>query len=113
MNKVISCLFAGLSLVLGSSLYGYGVDSDYEFHQEKMIVDHGEINIISTFDSQDGISVYNFNGQRLWEVRFHAKIIAWDVQPDIIIVFSKDRDGSCTYLTCLDRITGKCLWEKP
>lgn len=86
---------------------------DYDFNQERMIVDRGEIYLISTFKSQDGVTAYNFNGQRLWEVRFAAKIMSWNVQPAIILVFSKDRDGHSTYLTCLDRFTGRCLWQRP
>ena len=86
---------------------------DYDFNQERMIVDHGEIFLISSLSNEDGVTVYNFNGQRLWETRFHAKIISWDVQPDVVLIFSKDRLGLATYLTCLDRFTGRLLWQKP
>lgn len=77
-----------------------------------MIVDRGEIYLVSSFDSQDGVTVYNFNGQRLWEVRFFAKVLSIDVQPDVVLVFSKDRYGHSTYLTCINRINGRILWER-
>lgn len=102
-----SCLF--LSPLLGAETS----QPDYDFNQERMIVDRGEIFLVSTFSTQDGISVYNFNGQREWEVKFHAKILSWSVQPDFILVFSKDRNGHSTYLTCLDRVNGRCLWQRP
>ncbi len=78
-----------------------------------MKVDRGEVFLISSFDSQDGVSAYNFYGKRLWEARFHAKILAWNIQDDIILVFSKDRDSHATYLTCIDRRTGHYLWQRP
>lgn len=106
---IVTAAFFCLSPLTGAELPQF----DYEFNQERMIVDHGEIFLISTFKTQDGVTVYNFNGQRLWEVKFHAKIMSWNVQPDIIFVFSKDRDGHSTYLTCLDRFTGRCLWQRP
>lgn len=86
---------------------------DYEFNQERMYVDRGEIFLLSSFKMEDGLTVYNFNGQRIWEVKFHAKILSWSVQSGIILVFSKDRNGHTTYLTCLDRNNGRVLWERP
>jgi len=86
---------------------------DYDFNKERMIVDHGEIFLISSLHNEDGVTVYNFNGQRLWEARFHAKIISWNVQPDVVLIFSKDRYGFSTFITCLDRFTGRVLWERP
>lgn len=86
---------------------------DYDFNQERMIVEGGDIFLVSSFQDQDGLSAYDFNGHRQWEVRFHAKIISWNVQPDSVLIFSKGRDGDKTYLTCLDRLTGRRLWEKP
>jgi hypothetical protein len=115
MRQLFSLLFTAVSFFCLMPVSG-GVtvpQYDYDFNQDRMIVDRGEIFLISSFDKQDGLTVYNFNGQRLWEARFHAKILSWDVQPDIILVFSKDRDGHATYLTCIDRFNGRCLWQRP
>jgi outer membrane protein assembly factor BamB len=114
MNKVVRALLYSLPFLFSVSLTArLSEPDDYSFNQERMIVDHGEIFIISTFDNSDGVTVYNFNGQRLWEVSFHAKIVSWNIQPDVIILFSKDRKGGTTYLTCLSRTTGRMLWERP
>ncbi len=86
---------------------------DYGFEQERMIIDNGEIFLVSSFDSKDYITVYNIYGTRLWEATFHAKILSWEVAGDFVIVFSKDRGGSKTYLTCIERNTGSMLWQRP
>lgn len=112
MRSIFTLLFTSC-LFLSSLCAAEASQHDYDFNQERMIVDRGEIFLISTFSTQDGLTVYNFNGQRQWEVKFHAKILSWSVQPDIILVFSKDRNGHSTYLTCLDRFTGRCLWQRP
>ena len=114
MSRILSMLIVTASFFCFSPLSGADMPQfDYEFNQDRMLVDRGEIFLISTFTTQDGVTVYNFNGQRLWEVRFHAKIMSWSVQSDVVLVFSKDRDGHATYLTCLDRRTGRCLWQRP
>jgi hypothetical protein len=114
MSKVLRAFLFSLPFLLGVSLSARPSElDDYSFNQERMVVDHGEIFLISTFDNKDGITVYNFNGQRLWEVKFHAKIMSWSFEPDVIFIFSKDRKGGTTYLTCLSRTTGRMLWERP
>jgi hypothetical protein len=113
MNKLFRAIVYSIPLLIAASLSAEIRENDYAFNQERMVVDHGEIFLISTFDKQDGITVYNFNGQRLWEVKFHAKIMSWSIQPDVVLLFSKDRNGSSTYLTCLARTTGRMLWERP
>lgn len=112
MRKVLTALLFSLPFFLNADIEK-AKESDYTFNQDKMIVDCGEIFLVSPFDSQDGLTVYNFNGQRLWEVRFYAKILSIDVQPDVVLVFSKDRGGHSTFLTCINRINGRILWERP
>lgn len=85
---------------------------DYSFQQEKMKVDRDGIFIISSFDNSDVVAAYSFSGFRIWEAPFHAKIISWEVVDDQIIIFSKDRQGSRTYLDALNKYTGKLTWEK-
>lgn len=110
---ILTASFLCLPPLIADETHQYYQQYDYDFNQDRMIVDRGEIFLISTFENQDGLTVYNYNGQRLWEVRFHAKIMSWSVQPDIILVFSKARTGHSTYLTCLDRFSGRRLWERP
>lgn len=90
-----------------------GLYTDYGFEQERMVIDRGEIFIVSSFDSEDHLTVYDFLGNRLWDTTFHAKITSWKVVEDLVIVFSKSRAGHKTYLTCLDRFTGRLIWQRP
>ena len=114
MSKLKSLIFAGMLFMSIASLSAETKNfHDYGFEQERMIIDNGEIFIISSFDSEDGVTVYSVYGKRLWETKFHAKILSWEVVEDLVIVFSKDRNGHKTYLTCLDRYTGTLLWQKP
>lgn len=114
MQRIFSLLIIAAAFFYFSPLSGSESSRfDYDFNQDRMLVDHGEIFLVSTFSNQDGVTVYNFNGQRLWEVRFTTKIMSWSVQREIILVFSKDRNGQATFLTCLDRFTGRRLWERP
>ncbi len=91
---------------------------DYGFQQDRMIIHHNAIYIISTFDNEDRVSCYDFHGHRHWEVPFHAKIISWKlvhekVPEDTLFVLSKDRHGHKTYLTNLDLRDGRVNWQKP
>jgi hypothetical protein len=86
---------------------------DYDFQQERMLTAEDGIYLISSFETKDGITAYSYYGEKLWEVFFHAKITSWQVVGDRVFIFSKDRGGSTTYLTCLDRFTGRRLWERP
>lgn len=92
---------------------GDGSRFDYDFNQERMYVNSGQVFLISTFDTKDGLTVYNFNGQKIWEVAFSSKILSWNVGDEAVFVFSKARDGHKTILTCLNRRTGQKIWERP
>lgn len=86
---------------------------DYEFSQERMLLAEDGIYLISTFDDCDKISAYSYYGDLLWETEFFAKIVSWEVVGGRVIVFSKHRTGTKTYLTCLDRFDGRKLWQRP
>jgi hypothetical protein len=86
---------------------------DYGFEQERMVIQDSEIYLVSSFDDQDHVTAYNFFGQRLWNRPFFSKIMSWEVHGELIMVFSKDRKGKKTYLTCLNRSNGYILWERP
>lgn len=80
--------------------------ADYDFQQERMLLSSNAVFIISSFDSQDHITAYTYYGTRIWNAPYHAKILSWKLAGDYIFVFSKDRKGPSTYLTCMDKDTG-------
>lgn len=86
---------------------------DYDFQQERMQLTPDSVMVISTFDTQDHITAYTYSGTRLWNAPFHAKILSWKFIGDYVFVFSKDRKGTKTYITCLNRNTGTPIWQKP
>jgi len=86
---------------------------DYVFEQDRMRVTSDSVIVISSFDSQDHVTAYTHYGVRLWNDPFHAKILSWDISGDLVFVFSKDRQGTKTYLTCINRYTGELIWQKP
>lgn len=108
LTAALFCTASALPANEAKNLY-----TDYGFDQERMIIDHGEIFIVSSFDSEDHVTVYDVLGNCLWDNKFHAKILSWQVVNDLVIVFSKSRGGHKTYLTCLDRYTGRLLWQRP
>ncbi len=89
------------------------VTKDYDFEQERMLIAEDGIYLVSSFDSKDRLTAYSHYGEFLWESSFFAKITSWQVVGNRIFVFSKDRDGYSTYLTCVDRYTGRMLWQRP
>jgi len=105
-------LALGLFLSLGSLANADGL-RDYDFQQERMLLAEDGIYLISSFDDCDKVTAYSYYGDPLWDTSFFAKITSWQVAGNSIIVFSKHRNGNKTYLTCLDRYTGKMLWQKP
>ncbi|MBN9228249.1 MULTISPECIES: hypothetical protein [Legionella] len=86
---------------------------DYEFQQERMKLTPDSVMVLSTFDSEDHVTAYTYAGVRLWNAPFHAKILSWQFAGDFVFVFSKDRKGTKTYITCLNRHTGSLVWQKP
>lgn len=86
---------------------------DYDFQQDRMQLTPESVMVLSTFDNQDHVTTYSYSGTRLWNVPFHAKILSWKFAGDYVFIFSKDRNGSKTYITCLNRHTGTLMWEKP
>ncbi|KTD71214.1 hypothetical protein [Legionella tucsonensis] len=86
---------------------------DYDFQQERMKLTSDSVMVISTFDSEDHVTAYTYAGVRLWNAPFHAKILSWQIAGDFVFIFSKDRKGTKTYITCLNRHTGTPIWQKP
>ena len=86
---------------------------DYDFQQERMLLAEDGIYLISSFEDSDQITAYSYFGELLWDTSFFAKITSWQVAGNSIFVFSKHRSGTKTYITCLNRHTGKILWQCP
>lgn len=86
---------------------------DYDFEQERMLMAEDGIYLISSFEDSDHVTAYSYYGDLLWDTEFFAKITSWQVAGSRIIVFSKHRNGYKTYLTCLDRYSGKKIWQRP
>jgi outer membrane protein assembly factor BamB len=87
--------------------------ADYDFSQDRMIVTSTRIYVISSFETADHISAFSHEGKLVWNAPFYAKILSWQIQGDQIFVFSKDRSGYQTYVTCVDRYTGSMKWQRP
>jgi hypothetical protein len=105
-----------LGLLLSSALVTQASAApvgDYDFQQERMLLTSDSVIVISTFDNQDHITSYTHYGLRLWNAPFHAKILSWQIAGDLVFVFSKDRSGTKTYITCINRYTGEMIWQKP
>lgn len=80
--------------------------------QERMIVDAGLVFVTSSFAQHDSISCYTQGGKPLWELYFHPQIISWRVEGDFLFVYSKARQDSRIFLSCLNKNNGVVLWEK-
>lgn len=111
MKKSMAIIFSFLMLVTS---YSFAVHfDDYDFEQERMKLTPEAIYIVSCFDSEDHLTAYTYYGVRLWDDPFFAKILSWEIVDDMVIVFSKDPSGHRTYLTCINRINGQMIWQRP
>ncbi len=111
MKKIIAVMFSLFMILTGIS--HAALFDDYYFQQERMKLMPDAIYIVSSFDSEDHLTAYNYYGARLWDDLFFAKILSWEVVDEAVIVFSKDPNGHRTYLTCIDRRSGQMLWQRP
>ncbi|TAL61001.1 MAG: hypothetical protein EPN84_08660 [Legionella sp.] len=113
--KLIRIMLLGLlcSFTLFNQAIAAKVDSDYNFQQERMQLTPDSVIAISSFDTEDHVTAYSYNGTRLWNAPFHAKILSWQIAGDYVFIFSKDRSGTKTYITCISRHSGALIWQKP
>lgn len=113
--KLIRIMLLGLlfSSVLITQASAAARDSDYNFQQDRMKLTPDSVVAISSFDNQDHVTAYTYSGVRLWNAPFHAKILSWHIAGGNIFIFSKDRSGTKTYITCLNKNTGSVVWQKP
>lgn len=109
-RSILLCLLFSTALITQAFA---GSIEDYDFQQERMKLTPDSVMVISTFDSEDHVTAYTYAGVRLWNAPFHAKILSWEIAGNYIFIFSKDRKGTKTYITCLDRHTGSLIWQKP
>lgn len=100
------------SCTLGSQISA-DLKSDYDFQPERMQLASDSVIVVSSFETQDHVTAYTLHGLRLWNAPFHAKILSWELYGNNVFVFSKSRQGTSTYLTCIDRFTGELIWQRP
>lgn len=113
--KLLRIMLLGLlfSTTLMTQASAATIDDDYNFQQERMQLTPDSVMAISSFDNTDHVTAYTYAGVRLWNAPFHAKILSWQIAGDYVFIFSKDRSGTKTYITCLNRHTGILMWQKP
>lgn len=111
--KYLVLMVTGLCLFCGAGAFA-AEKRDYDFEQERMILTSNSLMVISTLDTQDHVTAYDFSGRLLWNVPFHAKIVSWRMTTgSYLFVFSKARSGYGTYVTCIDALTGALVWQRP
>lgn len=113
--KLIRIMLIGLlcSCALMNPAVAAKLDSDYNFQQERMQLTPDSVIAISSFDTEDHVTAYTYGGTFLWNAPFHAKILSWHIAGDYVFIFSKDRKGQKTYITCISRHNGALIWQKP
>lgn len=109
--KYLSLLIVALTLTctgLSASLV-----KDQPFENDRMFATSDALFVVSSYENEDAITAYSYNGIRLWNAPFHAKILSWRMVDNYIFVFSKHRLGTRTYVTCLCALTGELVWQRP
>lgn|GEM_PF-3095249 len=102
MNKISKFLF-GIILLCGPVVLRAN---------NEMIVTGTLVHIVSSFPEVNYLTTYAPSGEMVWEIPFSAQIASWDLKDNAVFVFSKTKDGSICFLTCIEASTGKILWEK-
>ena len=80
--------------------------------QEKLIVREDIIYTVASFDIVDYFSSVDREGKFLWEIPFSSKIQSFEEAGQELLVLSQKRNGSAYFLSCIEKGTGKVLWEK-
>jgi len=80
--------------------------------QEKLIVKQNAIYTICSFDTVDYFTNLSPEGTFVWEMPFSSKIQSVEEGEDHLLILSKSRDGSAYFLSCIEKETGKSVWEK-
>ena len=84
-----------------------------DFIPERLGLDGDRIYVISTFEGVNFFTAYTYSGDPIWEISFNSNIISCANEDEMLFVFSKARNGTAYYLTCIDAKMGKLIWEKP
>ncbi len=80
---------------------------------EKLLAAEDLVYVISSFEEINYLTAFSLLGEMTWEVIFASAIVSCDLEGEYLFVFSKARNGSAYYLTCIEANTGKLIWEKP
>jgi outer membrane protein assembly factor BamB len=81
-------------------------------NSEQLSVIGDNIYVVSKFPEVDYFTVYTSSGEFLWEISFNSEVVSSQVKDDLLLIFSKARNGVAYFLTCLDIREGKLNWEK-
>ncbi len=90
-----------------------GAEGDADRGIDRLSVRKNHVYAISTFNEIDYFSVYSDSGAFAWEVPFNSAILSWKTNDEFVFIFSRSRTGLAYYVTCIEPLTGKILWEKP
>ncbi len=72
----------------------------------------GQIYTVSLFDGACYFTTFSPAGEPLWEIPFNSEVLSWEVSDEEVLIFSKARNGSATYLTCVGKADGQLKWER-
>lgn len=72
----------------------------------------GQIYTVSPFNEICYFTTFSSAGEPLWEIPFNTEVLSWETTDEEVIIFSKARNGSATYLTCVNKGDGQFKWER-
>ncbi len=79
---------------------------------KELVVENEKIHAVCSFEQVDYFTTFSPQGEFLWEVPFAAKIVSWKKEEGLLVVLSKARNGLSYYLSSIDPMEGKIVWEK-
>ncbi len=101
--------FSAMILFFSGNLTGVEVFSE----SDRLSIHKNRVYAVSSFDQMDYFSVYSDLGELVWEVPFNSKVVTWKMTDEWVYIFSRSRGGLAYYVSCIEPITGKLIWEKP
>ena len=90
---------------------GYA-DEEAPFETYELMIEEEKIHAICSFDKVDYFTTFSTQGDFIWEIPFAAKIVSWKKEGAQAIVLSKARNGLAFFLSSIDTVSGKIVWEK-
>jgi hypothetical protein len=87
-------------------------DEEALFETYELMIEEDKIHAICSFDQVDYFTTFSTQGEFIWEIPFAAKIVSWKKEATQLFVLSKARNGLAFFLSSIDTVNGKMLWEK-